>query len=343
MASFAVLWIRNDFFRIQSRIRIRLFREFRIRSRIRIRILLRILYEFVVTTFPLSLYFSLPHLSLIKSLSSLHCIVHCTASYIFSHKYKYLQGKPCITFVSHTVIYLFIHMYTHTHTYTHTHKHKHTYIYTRTYTLLLICNYYINYIYQDKPCITSHTVIYICVCVYTVYVCMCVDICVCVYVYVYVYVCMCTDSICMHLHIYTHTYICAKYSDFLCIWLRKCDFLTEKLGIKFIPDPDWPDLDPKWFIPDPNPDPDPAKSSGSDRIRIRIHNTALLRAEGFFCNLDVLYGGLGIGKLCFWSIKKLIFFFQLQFFLNFWSLKPWIRIISGSGSVLDPDPDRYSA
>jgi hypothetical protein len=23
----------------------------------------------------------------------------------------------------------------------------------------------------------------------------------------------------------------AKYSDFLCIWLRKCDFLTEKLGI----------------------------------------------------------------------------------------------------------------
>jgi hypothetical protein len=24
---------------------------------------------------------------------------------------------------------------------------------------------------------------------------------------------------------------------------------------------------------------------------------SLLRAEGFFCNLDVLYGGLGIGKL----------------------------------------------
>ncbi len=30
----AVLWIRNDLFRIRSRIRIRLFREFRIRSRI---------------------------------------------------------------------------------------------------------------------------------------------------------------------------------------------------------------------------------------------------------------------------------------------------------------------
>jgi hypothetical protein len=78
---FAVLWIRNDFFRIRSRIQIRLFREFRIRSRIRIRILLwiRILYEFVVTTFPLSLYFSLPRLSLIKSLffRPLYCTLHC--------------------------------------------------------------------------------------------------------------------------------------------------------------------------------------------------------------------------------------------------------------------------
>jgi hypothetical protein len=30
----------------------------------------------------------------------------------------------------------------------------------------------------------------------------------------------------------------------------------------------------------------------------------LLRAEGFFCNLDVLYGGLGIGKLYFLIQKK---------------------------------------
>ncbi len=60
--------------------------------------------------------------------------------------------------------------------------------------------------------------------------------------------------------------MCAKYSDFLCIWLRKCDFLTGKVRY-------WPDSDPKLFIPDP----DPAKSSGSDRIRIRfrIHNTAI--------------------------------------------------------------------
>ena len=60
--------------------------------------------------------------------------------------------------------------------------------------------------------------------------------------------------------------MCAKYSDFLCIWLRKYDFLTGKVRY-------WSDPDPKLFSPDP--DPDPAKSSGSVRIqiRIRIHNT----------------------------------------------------------------------
>jgi hypothetical protein len=54
-----------------------------------------------------------------------------------------------------------------------------------------------------------------------------------------------------------------------------------------------------------------------------------LRAEGFFCNLDVLYGGLGIGKLQF--DKK-----------NFWSLKPWIRI-GIQPKLLDPDPDEMNA
>ncbi len=34
---------------------------------------------------------------------------------------------------------------------------------------------------------------------------------------------------------------------------------------------------------------------------------SLLRPEGFFCNLDVLYGGLGISKLQFF-IKKILFF-----------------------------------
>jgi hypothetical protein len=39
--------------------------------------------------------------------------------------------------------------------------------------------------------------------------------------------------------------------------LKKCGFLTEKLGIK-------PDPDPKLFIPDP--DPDPSKGSGSTTL-----------------------------------------------------------------------------
>jgi hypothetical protein len=59
-----------------------------------------------------------------------------------------------------------------------------------------------------------------------------------------------------------------------------------------------------------------------------------LWAGGFFCNLDILYGGLGIGKLQFLIKKKIKKIFQLLIFFNFWSLKPWIRIGSGSGSVL---------
>ena len=73
-----------------------------------------------------------------------------------------------------------------------------------------------------------------CVCV-----CMC-SVCVCVYVYIYV---------CIYTYMYTYfmcTYIYVLNIPIFCaIWLRKCDFLTEKLGIKFIPDPDWPDPDPK--------------------------------------------------------------------------------------------------
>jgi hypothetical protein len=49
---------------------------------------------------------------------------------------------------------------------------------------------------------------------------------------------------------------------FCAIWLKKCDFLTEKLGIKSDPDP-------KLFIPDPDPSkiPDPAGSgSGSTTL-----------------------------------------------------------------------------
>ncbi len=77
---------------------------------------------------------------------------------------------------------------------------------------------------------------------------------ICVYVYIYVCICI-TYFMCTYIKIYV-----LNFPIFCAIWLKKCDFLTEKLGIK-------PDPDPKLFIPDP----DPSKSSGSDRIR--IHNT----------------------------------------------------------------------
>jgi hypothetical protein len=35
------------------------------------------------------------------------------------------------------------------------------------------------------------------------------------------------------------------------------------------------------------------------RVHVLSVGWPLLRAEGFFCNLDVLYVGLGIGKLQF--------------------------------------------
>ncbi len=58
----------------------------------------------------------------------------------------------------------------------------------------------------------------------------------------------------------------------------------------------------------------------------------LLRAEDFFYNLDILYGGLGIGKLQF-LIKKEKKMFSSNFFSIFGHLSP--------GSVLDLDPDPY--
>ncbi len=64
-----------------------------------------------------------------------------------------------------------------------------------------------------------------------------------------------------------------------------------------------------------------------------------MRAEGFFCKLDVLYGGLGIGKL---YPKKNLIFFSAVIFFNFWSLKPWIRI-GIQPKMVDPDPDEMNA
>jgi hypothetical protein len=53
-----------------------------------------------------------------------------------------------------------------------------------------------------------------------------------------------------------------------------------------------------------------------------------LRAEGFFCSLDVISGGLGIGKLQF-LITKLSAFSTVNFFSNFGHQNP--------GSGLGPD------
>jgi len=67
-----------------------------------------------------------------------------------------------------------------------------------------------------------------------------------------------------------------------------------------------------------------------------------LRAEGFFCSLDVLYGGLGIGKLQIFIKKKL--FFSVVIFFTFWSSKPWIQIVIHSKMLdLDLDPDQMNS
>ena len=56
-----------------------------------------------------------------------------------------------------------------------------------------------------------------------------------------------------------------------------------------------------------------------------------MRAEGFSCSLDVLYGGLGISKMQF-LIKKL---FKKKFRYNFFQFLV-IKTLD-----LDPDPDWY--
>ncbi len=54
-----------------------------------------------------------------------------------------------------------------------------------------------------------------------------------------------------------------------------------------------------------------------------------MRAEGFSCTLDVLYGGLGISKIEIFDHKKIIKKFSAVNFSNFGSSKPL-------------DPDWYS-
>ncbi len=75
----------------------------------------------------------------------------------------------------------------------------------------------------------------------------------------------------------------------------------------------------------------------------------LLRAEGLFYNLDLLYGGLRIGKLQFLIKKKkkkisaLIFFqFLVIKALDPYWIRIWIRIrirIGLQHQTLEPDPD----
>ncbi len=72
-----------------------------------------------------------------------------------------------------------------------------------------------------------------------------------------------------------------------------------------------------------------------------------MRAEGFFCNLDILYGGLGIGKLQF-LIKKKFNFFSAVIYFQFLVIKALdpdsIRIRIGlQPQTLDPDPDQMNA
>jgi hypothetical protein len=60
---------------------------------------------------------------------------------------------------------------------------------------------------------------------------------------------------------------------------------------------------------------------------------SLLRAEGFYCSFDVLYGGLGISINCNFDQKNIPFFPAVNFshclviwVLIVFNLKCWIRI-----------------
>jgi hypothetical protein len=59
-----------------------------------------------------------------------------------------------------------------------------------------------------------------------------------------------------------------------------------------------------------------------------------LRAEGFSCSLDVLYGGLGITKIAIFDQKKIFKKFQL-----FFSMFDYLHPDPDSLEMLDPDPD----
>jgi hypothetical protein len=76
-----------------------------------------------------------------------------------------------------------------------------------------------------------------------------------------------------------------------------------------VADPDWIRIQSgQWIrilIRNPDPDPDSESGSGSRRAKmthksrkkfVKVHVLKYwMASEGFFCNLDILYGGLGIG------------------------------------------------
>jgi hypothetical protein len=82
-----------------------------------------------------------------------------------------------------------------------------------------------------------------------------------------------------------------------------------------------------YRVSDPDPYPDSNCGSGSRRAKMTHKNRkmsrifmflstgcSLLRAEGFFCSLGVLYVGLGISKLQFLIKKIKIKFPDINFF-----------------------------
>jgi hypothetical protein len=79
------------------------------------------------------------------------------------------------------------------------------------------------------------------------------------------------------------------------------------------------------------------------KFHVSSAGCSLLRAEGFSCSLNVLYGGLGISTGNLQFVIKIIsnFFPAVIFSPHFWSSKPWIQIWIGTGiqsKMLDPEP-----
>jgi hypothetical protein len=93
-------------------------------------------------------------------------------------------------------------------------------------------------------------------------------------------------------------------------------------------------------------DPDPYSESGSRRAKMtqksrkKLRNSMFWNAEGFYCNLEVLYGGPGIVSVnsCFWY-KKMNFFSAVNLFqfLVIKTLDPYWIWIGIQPRMLDPD------